>query len=173
MKKLLLGIVAAAAIGLSATRADAKIAAVYASGEGGIESTGQGDPGLGFELGGRLLIFDGYLDYMGFGDDQAVSRAILGLRGGFGTPEFRLVLRGGAGAIHEQNGALTGSLMRADRTGGVARLGAGIEGRLNPLLWLGFNVDGETYKFDNDVPGAPSQGSDVLAAMKLMFEIGI
>ena len=173
MKKRLLGIVAAAAIGLVAKPADAKIAAVYASGEGGIESTGEADPGLGFEVGGRVLNFDGYLDYMGFGADQAVSRGIFGLRGGFGTREFRLVLRGGAGAIREEHGALTGPLMGASRTGGVARLGAGFEGRLNPVLWLGFGVDGETYKFVNDVPGAPSQGSDVLAAMKLMFEIGI
>lgn len=172
MKKRLLGIMAGAALCLVATRANAKIAAVYASGQGGVQNTGENDPGLGFELGGRVLIFDGYLDYMNFGADQAVSRGIFGLRGGFGNPNFRLVLRGGAGAIHEERGALTGSLSGMSRTGGVARLGAGVEGRLNPVLWLGFGVDGESYKFA-DSTGVPSQGSDVLASMKLMFELGI
>ena len=173
MKKLLIGIVTVVAIGLFATRADAKIAAVYASGQGGIQSTGQNDPGLGFELGARVLIFDGYLDYMSFGDSQAVSRGIFGLRGGFGTPTFRLVLRGGAGAIHEERGALTGAFGAPSRTGGVARLGAGVEGRLNPVLWLGFGVDGETYKFADSSVETPTQGSDILASMKLMFELGI
>lgn len=173
MKRLLCGIAVAVTISLGASRADAKIAAVYASGQGGVQNSGDNDPGLGFELGGRILIFDGYLDYMGFGGGQAVSRGIFGLRGGFGTSDVRLVLRGGAGAIREERGALTGPLVGADRTGGVARLGADVEGRLNPVLWLGFGVDGETYRFVDSVPGAPTQGSDVLATMKLLFELGI
>lgn len=173
MKKLLLGIAAGAALCLVAARADAKVIAVYASGQGGVQNTGEDNPGIGVEVGGRVLIFDGYLDYMNFGSDQAVSRGIVGLRGGFGTHDFRLVLRGGAGAIREERGALSGALSGMSRTGGVARLGAGVEGRLNPVLWLGFGVDGESYKFVDNSIGVPSEGSDILASMKLMFELGI
>jgi hypothetical protein len=173
MKKRLVALVAASAMGLFARPASAKIAAVYASGQGGFQSTGNTDPGLGFELGARVLLFDGYFDYMSFGDDQTVSRGIFGLRGGIGTPAFRLVLRAGAGAIHEERGALTNALAAPSRTGGVARLGASVEGRINPLFWLGFGVDGETYRFADNSVGAPSHGEDVLASLKLMFELGI
>ena len=56
-----------------AARAD--IAAAFADGHGGIATQGgatnaDGPPsatGLGFRLGARLLIFEGYYDYTGFG----------------------------------------------------------------------------------------------------------
>ena len=60
---------------------EAKIAALYASGQGGVQSGTESGNGLGFTLGARVLIFDGYFDYMGFGQDVSVSRGILGLRG--------------------------------------------------------------------------------------------
>jgi hypothetical protein len=171
MRKLLLGVLAAGVISFTASHADAKIAAVYASGQGGVQS-GEAGNGLGFSLGARLLIFDGYFDYMGFGQDMSVSRGILGLRGGFGVDRARLVLRAGGGAIHEQRGALTGPFGAADRTGGVVRAGAAIEGAINPFLYLGFAIDGESYRFPYSTI-APYQGSDILATLRLTFELGI
>src|SRR5262252_5643571 len=107
MRKLSLGLLVAGVILFTVTRAEAKIAAVYASGQGGVQSGADAGNGLGFTLGARVLIFDGYFDHMSFGQDVSVSRGILGLRGAFGETA-RLVLRAGAGSIHEQHGALTG-----------------------------------------------------------------
>lgn len=171
MRKLLLGLLAVGVISFTATRADAKVAAVYASGQGGVQS-GEAGNGLGFSLGARLLIFDGYFDYMSFGQDMSVSRGILGLRGGFGIDRVRLVLRAGGGSIHEERGALTGPYGAPSRTGGVVRAGAAIEGAINPFLYLGFGIDGESYRFPYSSI-APYQGSDVLASLKLQFELGI
>jgi hypothetical protein len=173
MKKLFLSVVAAAAIALAAMPAQAKIAAVYASGLGGFQNNGTSDPGIGLMLGARLLIFDGYVDYTSFGQGETVSRGILGLRGGFGSRDLRLVLRGGVGTIHEERGALTGPAGAPSRTGGVARLGAAIEGAINPVLFLGFGFDGETYSLPATVLGAPERGSDVFATLHLTFELGV
>ncbi|HVZ73129.1 MAG TPA: hypothetical protein VHJ20_12190 [Polyangia bacterium] len=178
IKKLMVGMIAGVvttlALAVAAPKpAAAKVVAVYASGSGGVQSTGTQDPGLGVTVGARVLIFDGYLDYVGFGNGEAVSRGILGLRGGFGTRAFRLVLRGGGGAIHEERGALTGWADAPSRTGVVGRLGAAIEGEINPLFYLGFGFDGETWRFPNGVPGDPTVGSDVFASLRLTFELGI
>jgi opacity protein-like surface antigen len=173
MKKLLLAAVAAITVALAACPADAKVAAVYATGQGGVQNNGTSDPGLGFELGGRVLIFDGYVDYTGFGQGQSVSRGILGLRGSFGAGGYRLVLRGGGGTIHEEGGALTGPLGAPARTGAVGRLGVAFEGEVNPVLFLGFGVDGESYRFADNSLGIPSSGSDIFATLRLTFELGI
>jgi len=173
MKKLMLSFVAAVTLVLVASRADAKVAAVYAAGHGGMQNNGTSEPGLGFMLGARLLIFDGYVDYTGFGQGESVSRGVLGLRGGFGSGDFRLVLRAGGGTIHEERGALTGPAGAPSRTGGVARLGAALEGEINPVLYLGFAVDGESYLFANNNLGIPTQGSDIFASLRLTFELGI
>ena len=90
MKKLILGLLAAVAISGSAPPADAKVVAVYAAGHGGVQSGTNNDAGLGFMLGARLFLLDGYVDYTSFGQNTSVSRGILGLRGGFGTGAFRL-----------------------------------------------------------------------------------
>ena len=173
MKKQLLSTVAAVTVALIAARADAKVAAVYASGHAGVQNEGNGEPGLGFMLGGRVLIFDGYADYTRFGERESVSRGIVGLRGGFGQ-DLRLVLRGGAGAIREEGGALTGPLLgMSDRTGGVVRAGVALEAAVNPLLYLGFGLDTEHYRFASNTVGMPTEGSDVFAALRATFELGI
>jgi hypothetical protein len=172
MRKLLLGFLAVGVIAFTASAADAKVAAVYASGQGGVQSGAETGNGLGFTLGARVLILDGYFDYMNFGQNVAVSRGIFGVRGGFGTDGMRLVLRGGVGAIHEENGALTGPYGAPSRTGAVARVGAAIEGRISPMLYLGFGVDGERYRFPAS-SYAPQWGTDVLASLRLTFELGI
>jgi hypothetical protein len=173
MRRYLSGFVILIAIVAGTSRADAKVAAVYASGYGGMQSGPEADPGLGLTLGARLLIFDGYLDYTGFSRDISVSRAILGLRGGFGSGKTRLVLRGGAGAIREQGGALTGPLGAPDRTGGVLRLGAAVETAVAPVLFLGFGVDGESYLMPSNGAGSATRGSDIFASLRLTFELGI
>ena len=172
MKTLLLATVAAVTVAFLPSRADAKVAAVYAGGHAGMQNEGANDPGLGLMLGARVLIFDGYADFTRFGERESVSRGILGLRGGFGS-DLRLVLRGGAGAIREEGGALTGPLAASNRTGVVVRAGAAVEAAINPLLYLGFGLDAEHYRFASDTPGVPSEGSDVFAALRATFELGI
>jgi hypothetical protein len=183
MKKTLLGVAAGAAVALFAARADAKVVALYAAGEGGLQSANQTEPALGFELGARVLILDGYVDYTTFGGNESVARGILGLRGGLGSKDVRLVLRAGVGGIREEHGALMGTAMTApDRWGGVARAGAGIDARLDALFYLGFMVDAETYLFPGsetvavgttNIPSTYRQGADIFAALKLTFELGL
>ena len=95
---------------LAAGAARADLVAIYLQGEGGLSSasaeTGDrgssptsGSPALGLQLGVRALVFEGYLDYDRFADSVAVSRGIVGLRGGFGTSGLRLVLRAGVGGL--------------------------------------------------------------------------
>ncbi len=163
--------------------ARADVAAVYAEGHGGFESGGATPPtaaspgGLGFRLGARLLIFEGYYDYTDFSGNAAVSRGILGLRAGFGTRDVRLVLRAGGGVIDERGGALTGrGLDASDHVGAVGRIGAAVEARLAPMLLLGLGLDGETFVMSG--PPAPRSsgaivGSDVFANLHLMFEVGL
>src|SRR5262245_38053700 len=99
----------AALLLLAAAPARADVAAVCAEGHGGSSSAfGVSEGGLGYRLGARLLIFEGYFDHTGFGDGVSVSRGILGLRAGIGPDSLRLVLRAGGGVLEEQGGALTG-----------------------------------------------------------------
>jgi hypothetical protein len=165
----------------SVARAD--VAAVYAEGHGGFESggatppTGSSPGGVGFRVGARLLIFEGYYDYTDFGGSAAVSRGIVGLRAGFGTNDVRLVLRAGGGVIDETGGALTGpNIDNSSRAGAVGRIGAALEARLAPMVLLGMGVDGETFVLSGpSLPGRSGAvvGSDVFANLHLMFEIGL
>ncbi len=163
--------------------ARADVAAVYAEGHGGVTTGGATGPadtssgGLGFRLGARVLIFEGYYDYTDFGAGAAISRGIGGLRAAFGGHDVRLVLRAGAGVISESGGALTGnSLDLGTHTGAVGRIGAALEAQVAPAVLVGFGIDGETFAF-----GAPSRpggdglttGSDVFANLHLTFELGI
>jgi hypothetical protein len=173
--------------GAGAARAD--VAALFADGHGGIESgagtseangaTGnQSNAGLGYRLGARLLIFEGYYDHTGFGGGAGITRGIVGLRGGFGTNDLRLVLRAGAGVIDEQGGALSERIAgMPDRQGAVGRVGAALEGRVARLLLVGFGVDGETFALPamtGPFGSAPSTiGSDVFANLHLLFELGV
>jgi hypothetical protein len=176
MKKWLICLAAAAVLGLAASRADATVVSLYGTGQGGIQT--HGDTGLqaGFEVGAHVLLFDGYVSYMGFGSDRSVSRGIVGLRYGLGSDRLRLVLRLGAGAIHESSGALTTALGPATltRTGAVGRAGGSLEVRTYSALWFGLGVDAETYGFlgSNNL-GFASHGSNVLGVAKLTFELGL
>ncbi len=182
--KLSLGLAVLTAALAAPAVARADVAAVYAEGHGGIESggatppDGSGPGGLGFRVGARLLIFEGYYDYTDFGGSAAVSRGILGLRGGFGTRDLRLVLRAGGGVIDERGGALTGTrLDGGDHVGAVGRIGAALEARVAPMFLLGFGIDGETFVMSE--PSGPRSssgalvGSDVFANLHLLFEVGL
>jgi hypothetical protein len=177
------------AAGTPAAHAD--VVAAYLEGHGGLSSI-EGDarapsgntqalaPGLGFQVGARVLLFEGYYDMTSFGDGAAVSRGILGLRGGFGLGSVRLVLRGGGGALFEQGGALTGhSSGVADRQGVVARAGISLEKRLAPQLFLaGVGLDGEVFSLENAAgSGAGTSGrttgADLFASLRILFELGI
>jgi hypothetical protein len=181
MKRHIAGLALAAVTILTAARARAEVAAAYvqgyggmASGDGAASTMSAAPPGLGFQLGARLLIFEGYFDHTSFGD-ASVSRGIVGLRGGFGGNGLRLVLRGGLGAINEHGGALTGRLPGApDRQGAVARAGLALETHVAPLLLAGLAVDAERFIFPADFPGGRAiSGSDVFASLRLTFELGI
>jgi hypothetical protein len=111
-----------------------------------------------------------------------VSRGILGLRGGFGTDDLRLVLRGGGGVIDEQGGALSGgrtTLGVAERSGLVARAGVALEKRLAPGKLLGgLALDGEVFSLAGTSPATSgladrTQGSDIFLSLDLKFELGI
>ena len=169
--------------------ARADIAALFADGHGGIESgsgtyetsstnANQSNAGLGYRLGARLLIFEGYYDHTGFGGGAGITRGIVGLRGGFGTNDVRLVLRAGAGVIDEQGGALSERLAgMPDRRGAVGRVGAALEGRVARLLLLGIGVDAETFELPamTGAFGSASStvGSDIFANLHLLFELGV
>jgi hypothetical protein len=171
----------------SAARAD--VAALFADGHGALasnpgagESTGgngnQSTAGLGYGVGARLLIFEGYYDHTGFGGGAGVSRGILGLRGGFGSKDARLVLRAGAGVIEEQGGALSGRIAgMPERSGSVGRLGAAFEGRVSPMFLVGIGVDGETFSLPAAAgpfgSASSTVGSDIFANMHLLFELGV
>jgi hypothetical protein len=188
MKTILSAMVGVGLLAASgAARAD--IAAVFADGHGGIES-GAGtteangangsspSAGLGYRLGARLLIFEGYYDHTGFGGGAGITRGIVGFRGGFGTNDLRLVLRAGAGVIDEQGGALSLRLDgMPDRHGAVGRVGAALEGRVARLLLVGFGIDGETFELPamtGAFGSAPSTvGTDVFANLHVMFELGV
>jgi hypothetical protein len=167
--------VAALSVALLAPRAEAKVAAVYAAAQSGIQT--HGDTGLqyGFEAGVRVLLFDGYIDYMAFGSGKSVSRAIVGVRGTLGSGWLHLVLRGGVGAIRESSGALTTPVGPATltRTGGVVRGGAALEAHVFPGGWLGLGVDGEAYDFLGNSAGFSSHGSNLLGVLRLTVEFGI
>ena len=188
MKKLVTGALAVVAvIALGAPSARADVVAVYLGGYGGLSSHPSGDarstsssltPGLGLELGARLLIFDGYINRAEFFDGRGVTRAIAGLRTGLDIAGARLILRAGAGVVFEQGGALTGADAR-DRHGLVARAGVAIERRLTPKVFaIGVAVDGEYFALDTvgsefSSLNVRNYGSDVLASLRLQFEVGI
>ena len=175
VRRLVMALAAAASLAVWPARADAKIATLYGTGQGGLQNTGDTALQGGFEVGARVLIFDGYVDYMAFGDGKSVSRAIAGLRGGLGLGPLRFSLRGGVGAIREDDNALTlpAQDVVVSRTGGVARLGGAVEANVAPLVWLGLGVDGEEFGFFAANPGVSTHGSDVLGTLKLTFELGI
>jgi hypothetical protein len=173
MKKLIVGVVAAVVVAFAAPRAEAKIAALYGGGFAGFLSEDTHEAGLGLTAGARIFIFDGYLDYTSFAPHESVSRAILGLRAGFGS-RLRLVLRTGVGTLYEERGALVGTTGAPSRTGGCVRGGAAIEGAVVPAaFYLGFGIDAEHYEFRDNNIGVPTDGSDIFAAMRATFEVGI
>lgn len=166
--------------------ARAEVAAVFAEGQGmegsGSGTTGGGLTGLGYRLGARVLVFEGYLDHTAFGDGAAVTRGILGLRGGFGSQNVRVVLRAGAGLLEEDGGALTGRAPGLpERRGAVGRVGGAIEARLSSLFLLGLGLDGETFvlpassgSFSTSTANTGAvTGTDVFANLHLTFELGI
>jgi hypothetical protein len=171
-------------VGLAAPRAArAEVAALYAEGHGGVTTaggTGVTDAttgGVGFRLGARVLVFEGYYDYTDFGGNAAIGRGIGGLRVAFGGHDVRLVLRIGGGVITETGGALTGnSLDLGTHTGGVGRIGAALEAQIAPAFLIGLGIDGESFVLPG--PSRPGEdglytGSDIFANLHLMFELGI
>jgi hypothetical protein len=171
--KLSAMIAIAALIALASPAARADVAAVYVEGHGGSSSAGGViENGLGYRLGARLLIFEGYFEHTGFGEGASVSRGIVGLRAGIGPDKLRLVLRAGGGLLQERGGALTGLQLAApERVGPVARAGAALEGKLAPMFYLGGGIDGEAFLLP---AGAGSVlGTDVFLNLHIMFELGV
>jgi hypothetical protein len=179
--------VLALALGGRSARAD--VAAAYIEGHGGITSKDNNDnragtsasstaPGLGFQVGARLLIFEGYYDRTAFGQGASVSRGIVGLRAGIGGGDLRLILRGGGGVLFEEGGALTGArLGLGSRQGVVARAGVEIEKRLVPKKFLaGLGLDGEVFSLQNSGTSNiadRTQGFDLFGSLHIKFELGI
>ena len=176
-----------------AARAD--IVAAYLEGHGGVSSVdnpataassgSQIAPGLGFQVGARLLFLEGYFDRTAFGQGASVSRGILGLRAGLGAGDLRLVLRGGGGIITDEGGALTGIQPGlAGRRGVVARGGVALEKRLAPgKLLAGLSLDGEAFSLQDSGAATTrfgastivnrTQGTDIFLSLEVKFELGI
>ena len=127
---------------------------------------------VGYRLGARLLILEGYFDHTGFGEGASASRGIVGLRAGIGPDKLRLVLRAGGGLLQERGGALTGLQLAApERVGPVARVGAALEGKLATMFYLGGGIDGEAFRLP---AGAGSVlGTDVFVNLHIIFELGV
>jgi hypothetical protein len=179
MQAAIVGLLLFGAAGL----AHANTAAVWAEGQGGFDSSSLAGtpamPALGLRLGARLLVFEGYVDHAAFGDGSAVTRGILGVRGGFGSGDTRLVLRAGAGVLDEEGGAVTGHVEgTAGRRGLVGRIGAAVETKLSSDFLFGLGLDGETFSLPAAGLVAPGRsgsvvGSDVFANLHLTFELGV
>jgi hypothetical protein len=180
--------VAVAAVALWAAPARADLVAAYVEGHGGLGNNEAGSrastsssssglsPALGFQLGARLLIFEGYYDRTAFGSGASVSRGVLGLRVGLGGQGLRLVLHGGGGVITEEGGALTGmSVGATSRNGVVGRAGVALEKRVMPTLWGGAALDGEVFSLAaaTSSTGPRTQGQDAFFSLYLKFELGI
>jgi hypothetical protein len=180
--------VAVGALAFSAAPARADLVAAYIQGHGGLgnnespsraSSSGSSSglsPALGFQLGARLLIFEGYYDRTAFGSGASVSRGIFGLRFGLGGQGLRLVLHAGGGVITEEGGALTGTTLgTGTRNGVVGRAGVALEKRLMPALWGGAAVDGEVFSLAAATSGTGprTEGQDAFFSLYLKFELGV
>jgi hypothetical protein len=171
----------------AAGAAHANTAAVWAEGQGGFDAPSLAGnpavPALGLQLGARVLVFEGYVDHSGFGDGSAVTRGIVGLRGGFGSGDTRLVLHAGAGVLDEQGGAVTGHVAGTpDRHGAVGRIGGAVETKLSSDFLFGLGLDAETFELPaagvtaalgSGAGSGSVVGSDVFANLHLTFELGV
>ncbi len=167
--------------------ARADIIAGFLQGQGGLSSgdasnrsssPGSGlTPGLGFQVGARLLFVEGYYDRTAFGSGASIQRGIVGVRGKLGIGDFRLVLRAGAGILTEHGGAISGSAQGGDRRGAVGRVGVALEKRLTRgELVAGVGLDGEVFSLQTpDTPNVADTtfGGDLFLSVHLRFELGI
>jgi hypothetical protein len=134
-------------------------------------------PGLGFQVGARLLFVEGYYDRTSYGSGASTQRGIIGVRWKMGLGDYRLVLRAGGGFLTEHGGAISGSAQGGDRRGPVARAGVAIEKRLTRgELTAGLGLDGEVFSLAT--PSTPSVadttfGGDLFLSLHLRFELGI
>jgi hypothetical protein len=133
-------------------------------------------PGLGFQVGARLLFVEGYYDRTSFGSGASIQRGIVGVRAKMGMGDLRLVLRAGAGLLTEHGGAISGSAQGGDRRGAVGRVGVAIEKRLTRELTAGLGLDGEVFSLET--PSTPKVadttfGGDLFLSLRLRFELGI
>ena len=170
--------------------ARADVIAGFVQGQGGLSSSdattatnrtsslssGGLTPGLGFQVGARLLFIEGYYDRTAFGSGASVQRGIVGVRWKMGLGDYRLVLRAGAGLLTEHGGAISGSAQGGDRRGAVGRAGVAIERRLTRELTAGLGLDGEVFSLET--PSTPKVadttfGGDLFLSLRLRFELGI
>lgn len=171
--------------------ARADVIAGFVQGQGGLSSTDTTTstrtsslsassglvPGLGFQVGARLLFVEGYYDRTAFGSGASVQRGIVGVRGKIGLGDLRLVLRAGAGILTEHGGAISGSAQGGDRRGAVGRAGVALEKRLTRgELIAGIGLDAEVFSLET--PSTPNVadttfGGDLFLSLHLRFELGI
>jgi hypothetical protein len=185
-----LALTAATLVCTLSRQARADIVAGFVQGQGGLQSnsdtsnhsTSQSSgggltPGLGFQVGARLLFVEGYYDRMAFGSGASITRGIVGVRGKVGLGDFRLVLRAGAGLLTEHGGAISGSAQGGDRRGAVGRVGIALEKRLTRGELLGgIGLDGEVFSLETpSMPNAADTtfGGDLFLSLHIRFELGI
>ncbi len=185
-----LALTAATLVFAPARRAHADVIAGFVQGQGGLSSSDATTnrtsslssssgltPGLGFQVGARLLFVEGYYDRTAFGSGASIQRGIVGVRARFGPGDLRLVLRAGAGMLTEHGGAISGIALGGDRRGVVGRVGVALEKRLSRgELFAGVGLDGEVFSLQTpDTPHVndTSVGGDLFLSLHLRFELGI
>jgi hypothetical protein len=132
-------------------------------------------PALGVEAGARAFFLDAYVNRDAYLHGGTVTRAILGVEGDVGLVGFRVSLRLGAGLLYQKDGALDG-MTAGEENGLVGRVGAALEKSISSRFLVGLGLDGEFYQLRpsfGDGTQGPRSGTDVLATLRIRFELGL
>ena len=172
-----------------AAPAHAELAAVYLQGNGGLtsgrvnevpEGSASPDygPAIGAQVGARLLFGEAYIDHVAFSGDRAITRYVLGARGGLGFSGIELFGRAGIGYLDERGGAIAGRMEpMLDRRGLIARAGGGLENSLGYGFYFGGAVEAEYFRVSPDGTSmfgdASRTGTDMFGYLYLKLQVGI
>lgn len=150
--------------------------AVYVQGMGGSQSTndGRSSGALGVQAGVQALSLEAYASRTAFGGGEGVTRAVAGTVFDVNLGKWELSLHLGVGGIAGSGEALLGPQAPGNQSGGVARIGLGLERDLGTFLALGASVQSEAFTVKaTSGDDEWSQGSSVFLSGHLKFELGI
>ena len=149
---------------------------LYVQGHGGITGeSSSGGSSVGGEVGGKILLFNGYAAIEDYFNHGAVTRVILGFGGDYDLAGWRLVARAGAGLMYDHDGVFGGDMATESRMGVVGRGGLALDHTLGAGLYVGIGVDAEYYAL-KATDGADTRvhtGADIMGSLHIGFEVGI